>query len=192
MAKPLIQLHLVAFRCFPVVYAGTRGAFRSGQPLIQSHLVSFRLIPLVDWGRGFTLILAFSPQGRRDLTAFAGTTGVGGATAGTECWDGTGSGGVPWLRPGSDRVGVGLATLAGTLVACVSGLRTPGGRNRGLAAALESSYSFFGIYATIICRVCVVCCVWRWRTENRVMPGRGALPGVSPSSSPSSLKGEGI
>ena len=142
VAKPLIQLHLVAFRCFLVVYAGTRGgAFRSGQPLIQSHLVSFRLIPLVDWGRGFTLILAFSPQGRRGLTAFTGTTGAGAETGTKGRWrhcrdrvvgTGTGSGGVPWLRPGSDRVGVGLATLAGTLVACVSGLHAPGGRNRVL------------------------------------------------------------
>ena len=46
MARPLKQLHSVAFRCIPIVYAG--------------------------WG--FTLILAFSPQGRRDLTACAGTT----------------------------------------------------------------------------------------------------------------------
>ena len=46
VARPLKQLHSVAFRCIPIVYAG--------------------------WG--FTLILAFSPQGRRDLTACAGTT----------------------------------------------------------------------------------------------------------------------
>ena len=52
--------------------------------------------------------------------AFAGTTVVGGATAGSGLsrWDGTGSGGVPWLRPGLDRVGVGLATLLVTWHIC--------------------------------------------------------------------------
>ena len=142
------------------------GGARRGETLKPSHLVSFRLIPLVDWGRGFTLILAFSPQGRRDLTAFAGTTGESVAPPpGLSRWDGTGSGGVPWLRPGSDRVGVGLATLAGTLGTGTCGVckwvTRATGRNRGLAAALESSYSFFGIYATDNCRVGVVCCVWR-------------------------------
>ena len=39
--------------------------------------VSFSLIPLVDAG-GFTLIPAFSPQGRGGLHAFAGMTGGGG------------------------------------------------------------------------------------------------------------------
>ena len=42
VAKPLIQLHLVAFRCFPVVYAGTRGGVQEW-PTFNS--VSFGLIP---------------------------------------------------------------------------------------------------------------------------------------------------
>ncbi len=163
VAKPLIQLHLVAFRCFPVVYAGTRGAFRSGQPLIQSHLVSFRLIPLVDWGRGFTLILAFSPQGRRDLTAFAGTTGVGGATAGSGLsrWDGDRlrwcTLATPGIGPGRSRPRHACRNLGGVC----KWVTHAGGRSRGLAAALESSYSLFGIPATVNCRDDAACCVWR-------------------------------
>ena len=80
-----------------------------------------------------SMCYARSPWGE-GTCAFAGTTVVGGATAGSGLsrWDGTGSGGVPWLRPGLDRVGVGLATLVGTLVACVTHLRTPWGRNRVL------------------------------------------------------------
>ena len=68
----------VAFGCISLLSCRLRGneggAFRSGQPLIQSHLVAF-LTVYAGWG--FTLILTFSPQGRRDLTACAGTTGEG-------------------------------------------------------------------------------------------------------------------
>ena len=75
--------------------------------LIQSHFVSFSIVYA---GQGFTLILAFSPQGRRDLTAFAGTTGaeagtrVGGATAGTESL-GRGQAPVVYLGYARDRTG---------------------------------------------------------------------------------------
>ena len=74
--------------------------------LKPSHLVSFRLIPLVDWGWGFTLILSFSPQGRRDLTVFTGTTGVGGATAGSRLsrWDG---GRLRWCTLATPGIGPG-------------------------------------------------------------------------------------
>ena len=74
--------------------------------LKPSHLVSFRLIPLVDWGWGFTLILSLSPQGRRDLTVFTGTTGVGGATAGSRLsrWDG---GRLRWCTLATPGIGPG-------------------------------------------------------------------------------------
>ena len=51
------------------------GLVTSGQEWQTFNFRSFPLIPLVDGGWGFTLILAFSPQGRRDLTAFAGAMG---------------------------------------------------------------------------------------------------------------------
>ena len=125
MAKPLIQLHSVAFRCisyrlrggwaarFPSSRGrrGNSGVRRSGETFISPLIFrSFPVIPLVDWGWGFTLILAFSPQGRRDLTAFAGTTGaeagtrVGGATAGTESL-GRGQAPVVYLGYARDRTG---------------------------------------------------------------------------------------
>ena len=138
------------------------GVARSGETF---KTVSFGLIPSHSSrrsGPGFTLILAFSPQGRRDLQGAGTGTRVGGATAGTGLsrWDGTGSGGVPWLRPGSDRVGVGLATLVGTLGTGTCGVckwvTRATGRNRSLAAASESSYSLCGIFATAYCRIVVV------------------------------------
>ena len=174
------------------------GVARRGETLKQSHSVSFRLIPLVDWGRGFTLILAFSPQGRRDLTAFAGTTGESVAPPpGLSRWDGTGSGGVPWLRPGSDRVGVGLATLAGTLAACVSGLRTPGDGTGVLLQHWNHRTRFLAYLQLVIVALVsfVVCGVWGgeaprlgvrwgWRDVRAVRepplhPGRVAIPRFS-------------
>ena len=57
---------------------GHAGLVRSGQEWRTFNSVPFGFhfvpFPTVDWGRGFTLILTFSPQGRRDLTAFAGGT----------------------------------------------------------------------------------------------------------------------
>ena len=78
----------------------------AAKPLKRLHSVAFGCIPFVDrgWGRGFTLILAFSPQGRRDLTAFAGTMGVGGATVGTESL-GRGQAPVVYLGHARDRTG---------------------------------------------------------------------------------------
>ena len=163
VAKPLIQLHLVAFRCFLVVYAGTRGGVQEW-PTFNS--VSFGLIPSHSsrrLGPGFHPHPSLLPSREKGSDRLRGNEGSRwrhrrDRVVGT----GTGSGGVPWLRPGSDRVGVGLATLAGTLAACVSGLHTPGGRNRGLAAALESSYSLCGISATVNCRDDAAC--WGWRS----------------------------
>ena len=62
MAKLLIQLHLVAFRLI------SRTLILCLLPVNHLPVVTRRLT------KGFTLILSFSPQGRRDLTAFAGTT----------------------------------------------------------------------------------------------------------------------
>ena len=64
MAKLLIQLHLVAFRLI--------------SRTLTLCLLPVNHLPVVTRRptKGFTLILSFSPQGRRDLTAFAGTTGV--------------------------------------------------------------------------------------------------------------------
>ena len=93
MAKPLIQLHSVAFRCisyrlrggwaarFPSARErrGNSGVRRSGETFISPLIFrSFPVIPLVDWGWGC------------EVPAFAGTTGVGGATAGSGLsrWDG--------------------------------------------------------------------------------------------------------
>ena len=178
------------------------GGARRGETLKPSHLVSFRLIPLVDWGRGFTLILAFSPQGRRDLTAFAGTTGESVAPPpGLSRWDGTGSGGVPWLRPGSDRVGVGLATLAGTLGTGTCGVckwvTRATGRNRGLLQHWNHRTRSLAYMQLIIVALVsfVVCGVWGgeaprlgvrwgWRgvravREPPLHPGRVAIPRFS-------------
>ena len=58
------------------------------------------------------------------------------------------------------------------------------GRNRGLAAALESSYSFSGIFATVNCRVVVVPCgasgAWGW-DRGRDRDALGAWSGVARS-----------
>ena len=100
--------------------------------LKPSHLVSFRLIPLVDRGWGFTLILAFSPQGRRDLQGAGTGTRVGGATAGTGLsrWDGDRlrwcTLATPGIGPGRSRPRHACRNLGGRgSVACVSGLHAP-------------------------------------------------------------------
>ena len=72
MAKLLIQLHLVAFRLISRTLTFAPSTCEPSPRRYVNHL------PVVTrcLTKGFTLILSFAPQGRRDLTAFAGTTGT--------------------------------------------------------------------------------------------------------------------
>ena len=70
---PLTRMRRASVALVSIVVASLRVA-RSGKLLILFRFVPFRSIAYRLRGDGGTLIPAFSPQGRRGLPAFAGTT----------------------------------------------------------------------------------------------------------------------
>ena len=121
--------------------------------LKPSHLVSFRLIPLVDRGWGFHPHPSLLPSREKGSDRLRGNLSrwrhrrVGTESLGRDrlrwCTLAT-----PGIGPGRSRPRHACRNLGGVC----KWVTHAGGRNRGLAAALESSYSFSGVSATGNCR----------------------------------------